>query len=92
MSLEKLQIDTGNSPPYCLSMETNSFEVSLKELEKTVSFLEKGDTPLEEQLKEFEKGVALSRECMKKLEEVEKKVEILMQDSNGKLSTAPFEG
>lgn len=73
-------------------MENASFEISLKELEKTVSYLEKGDTPLEEQLKAFEKGVALSRDCMKKLEEVEKKVEILMQDNGGKMTTAPFEG
>jgi exodeoxyribonuclease VII small subunit len=70
---------------------TSPFETSLKELEKIVSQLEKGDTPLEEQLKSFEKGVALSRECMKRLEEVEKRVEILVQNQDGKLGTAPFE-
>ncbi len=68
-----------------------SFEVSLKELEKIVSELEKGDLPLENQLKAFEKGVALSRECMKRLEEVEKRVETLMVTPEGKISTAPFE-
>ncbi len=78
--------------PKVSRMENTSFETSLKELEKTVSYLEKGDTPLEDQLKAFEKGVALSRDCMKKLEEVEKKVEILMQDSQGKLTASPFEG
>lgn len=69
----------------------NSFETSLKELEKIVSELEKGDLPLEMQLKSFEKGVALSRECMKRLEEVERRVETLMGTPDGKLTTAPFE-
>ncbi len=76
-------------------METQtpiSFETSLKDLEKTVGLLEKGDLALEEQLKAFEKGVALSRECMKRLEEVEKRVEVLMQKADGKLATAAFQG
>lgn len=68
-----------------------SFETSLKELEKIVSELEKGELPLESQLKSFEKGVTLSRECMKRLEEVERRVETLMGNAEGKLSTAPFE-
>jgi exodeoxyribonuclease VII small subunit len=71
--------------------DTTSFEVALKELEKIVAELEKGDTPLESQLKSFEKGVALSRECMKRLEDIERRVEILMQNGDGKLSTSPFE-
>ena len=68
-----------------------SFETSLKDLEKIVAELEKGDTPLEGQLKSFEKGVALSRECMKRLEEVERRVEILMETAEGKLSPQPFD-
>jgi exodeoxyribonuclease VII small subunit len=73
------------------STNKNSFETSLKELEKIVSQLEAGDIPLETQLKAFEKGVALSRECLKQLEEVEKKVELLMQTPEGEFKTAPFE-
>ena len=69
----------------------STFETSLKELEKIVSELERGELPLENQLKAFEKGVALSRECMKRLEEVEKRVETLMVGSDGKPATAPFE-
>jgi len=71
--------------------DSASFETSLKELEKIVGELEKGELPLENQLKSFEKGVGLSRECMKRLEEIEKRVELLMQSSEGKLTTAPFE-
>ncbi|NBT59020.1 exodeoxyribonuclease VII small subunit [bacterium] len=73
------------------SKETNTFETSLKELEKIVGQLEAGDTPLEAQLKAFEKGVALSRECLKQLEEVERKVELLMQTPEGELKTKPFD-
>lgn len=69
----------------------SSFETSLKDLEKIVGALEKGDLPLEDQLKAFEKGVSLSRDCMKRLEEVEKRVEQLIQNSEGKLSTTPFD-
>ncbi len=68
-----------------------AFEASLKDLESIVSQLEKGELPLEEQLKCFEKGVALSRDCMKRLEEVEKRIEVLMNGSEGQLTTAPFD-
>ncbi|NBV50757.1 exodeoxyribonuclease VII small subunit [bacterium] len=71
--------------------EKVSFETSLKELEKIVGELETGDTPLEAQLKAFEKGVALSRECLKQLEEVERTVELLMQNASGEFQTSPFE-
>ena len=69
----------------------NSFEVSLKELEKIISELEKGDSPLEAQLKSFEKGVSLSRDCMKRLEEVERRVEILLSGADGRLNPTAFD-
>lgn len=68
-----------------------SFESALKELEKTITELEKGDLPLESQLKSFEHGVSLSRDCMKRLEDVEKRVELLMEKSDGSLTTTPFD-
>lgn len=71
--------------------DQTGFESSLKELEKIVAELEKGDIPLENQLKSFERGVALSRDCMKRLEEVERRVEVLMQNAEGTLETKPFE-
>lgn len=74
-----------------LALENVSFESSLKELEKIVGELEKGSAPLEDQLKSFEIGIALSRECLKRLEEIERRVEILVQGPGGKLSTSPFE-
>ena len=71
--------------------EQVSFEVSLKDLEKIVGELEKGELPLEDQLKSFEKGVALSRECLKRLEEIERRVEKLMQSADGKVAAQTFE-
>jgi exodeoxyribonuclease VII small subunit len=46
---------------------------------------------LENQLKSFERGVALSAQCMKRLEEIEKRVELLTQGADGKLTTSPFD-
>ncbi len=69
----------------------DSFESSIKELEKIINELEQGNLPLEAQLKSFEKGIALSRECMKKLEEVEKKVQLLVENSEAELITKDFE-
>lgn len=68
-----------------------SFEQSLKELESIIQDLEKGERPLEMQLKAFERGVALSRTCLAHLEAVEKRVEILVQGGDGQFQTAPFE-
>jgi len=70
--------------------DTLSFETSLKELEKIVGELERGELPLEAQLKAFEKGVSLSRDCMKRLEDVERRVEMLMQSPDGTLTTTPY--
>ncbi len=50
------------------------FEEALKELEETAKKLESGDTTLEEAMALFEKGVGLSRQCTKLLEEAELKV------------------
>lgn len=60
-----------------------TFEASLAQLETIVRQLEAGDLPLEESLKLFEKGVALSRECRERLNEAERRIEILMKDSEG---------
>lgn len=56
---------------------SNSFEASLKQLEDIVESLEKGDMPLEDSLKSFEKGIELTRTCQKALREAEQKVEML---------------
>jgi exodeoxyribonuclease VII small subunit len=54
-------------------------ERSLAELEQVVERLETGDLPLEQAVREFERGIKLTRECQTALQEVEQKVEILLR-------------
>lgn len=61
------------------------FEAALEELEKVVEQLESGDLSLEDSLATFETGVGLVKYCNEKLTEVEKKVELLVRDKDGKL-------
>lgn len=68
-----------------------SFEAALKELEGIVKQLETGEAKLEESLQLFERGIRLSRFCSQKLEEAEKKIEMLVKDSRGEYTTVPFE-
>jgi exodeoxyribonuclease VII small subunit len=56
-----------------------SFEARLDELERIVKELEKGDQPLEQSLTLFERGMRLSAECKRQLEEAESRVEMLMR-------------
>lgn len=57
------------------------FETALAELESLVETLEQGDIPLEESLKLFERGIALTRGCQESLKEAEQKVQILLNRS-----------
>jgi len=62
-----------------------TFEESLDQLEAIVRKLEDGDLPLEESLELFEKGVKLSRDCKERLVRAERRIEVLMKESNGEL-------
>jgi exodeoxyribonuclease VII small subunit len=66
------------------------FEQALAELESLVERLEKGDLPLEEALRTFERGVALTRHCQASLTAAQQKVEILLKRS-GQSEVSPFE-
>jgi exodeoxyribonuclease VII small subunit len=65
------------------------FEECLQRLEVIVKEMEKGDLPLEQSLKLFEEGVALSASCRKELEDAEGKVEILLKQ-DGKMRAEAF--
>ena len=67
------------------------FEDSLKQLEKIVEDLDKGNLPLESSLKKYEEGVRLSHLLTKRLEQAQKRVEQLMKAEGGKLETKAFE-
>jgi len=66
------------------------FEASLTELEKIVEKMEAGDQPLEETLKDFQRGIELARACQQGLKEAEQRVEKLVQ-KNGEVTTEPLE-
>ncbi len=67
------------------------FETSLEKLEKIVRHLEDGDLSLEESLTCFEEGMALVKTCEKRLQEAQKRVEVLMKDSEGESRLQAFE-
>ena len=67
-----------------------NFETALEDLEQVVEQLESGDLALEDSLAAFEKGVGLAKYCNQKLNDVEKKVELLIKDKEGKLQLKAF--
>ena len=71
--------------------QTKKFEAALEELEQVVEQLESGDLSLEDSLAAFEKGVGLVKLCNEKLTEVEKRVELLVKDKEGKFQLKPFD-
>ncbi len=60
------------------------FEDALAELENLVIDMESGEQSLEESLAQFERGVSLARHCQTSLKAAEQKVQVLMQQSDGK--------
>ena len=67
-----------------------SFEEALARLEQIVRELEESDLPLEKSLAVFEEGVRLSRLLHEKLDESERKVEILLKNEQGGKTPVPF--
>lgn len=72
-------------------MAEKKFETAIARLEEIVETLEKGELPLEQSLKLFEEGIKLSRICSARLEEAERKVEVLLKDKAGNLVKKPFD-
>jgi exodeoxyribonuclease VII small subunit len=71
-------------------MAVEKFEVSLKKLEETVKKLESGDLSLEDSIKVFEEGVRHSAICSRKLNEAQRKVEMLLKQKDGSFSREEF--
>jgi exodeoxyribonuclease VII small subunit len=65
------------------------FEASLNELETVVKELEGNEVPLERALALFERGMALTQNCRKMLEEAETRVEVLLK-KDGKMQAEEF--
>lgn len=70
--------------------ENLSFEQAMTELEQVVVHLESGDIPLEQALKQFERGIALARATRQKLDQAEQQVKILTS-SDEQAELVPFD-
>ena len=73
-----------------MQLKVKDFESALKSLEDIVGQLESGDLTLDRALELFEEGVKMSRFCNSKLEEAERKVEVLIKAADGTLKETPF--
>ncbi len=73
-----------------MELKVKDFESALKSLEDIVAQLEAGDLTLDRALELFEEGIKVSRFCSSKLEEAERKVEVLIKTADGTLKEAPF--
>jgi len=67
-----------------------TFEKAMEQLEQVVADLEAGDIPLDKALQKFEEGMVLSKYCADRLDETEKKVSLLLADSQGQLEAHDF--
>jgi len=74
-----------------MARRANEFEKAFQQLETIVKRLESEELPLDDALQLFEEGIRLSRLCNQKLEEVEKKIELILADAKGQPRIEPFE-
>jgi exodeoxyribonuclease VII small subunit len=73
-----------------MELKVKDFESALKSLEDIVGQLESGDLSLDRALELFEEGIKVSRFCSSKLEEAERKVEVLIKSASGEMKESPF--
>jgi exodeoxyribonuclease VII small subunit len=72
-----------------VSKQEVSFDTAMEQLETIVAKLEGGDVPLEQAIELFQEGMRLSRMCSQKLESVERKIEMLLEE-DGQTVKKPF--
>ena len=72
-------------------MKDINFEDAIKKLESEVKKLESGNMTLDESIDAFESAIKLVKICNDKLENAERKVRILTENSDGTISDMPFE-
>jgi exodeoxyribonuclease VII small subunit len=74
-----------------MAANRKKFEDELKDLEGIVAQIDSGELSLEDSIAAFERGVGLVRSLNEKLDEVERKVELLMRNAHGGLKSTPFD-
>ncbi len=71
--------------------DKKTFEQLITELGDTVKKLDNGQTPLDEAMDLFEKGVKLTKQCNKILDEAQNKISILLKNSEGEIKEEKLE-
>ena len=74
-----------------MASKGKKFEEEVRDLEAIVSQIDSGELSLEESISAFERGVALIKSLNQKLDEVERKVELLTRNAEGRLQTSPLD-
>ncbi len=74
-----------------MAKSEKKFEDELKDLEAVVARIDSGDLTLEESIEAFERGIGLVRVLNRKLDEIEKKVEVLVRNAQGELRVTPYQ-
>jgi exodeoxyribonuclease VII small subunit len=74
-----------------MANDEKKFGDEIKELEAIVARIDSGELSLEESIDAFERGIGLVRVLNRKLEEIEKKVEVLVRNAQGELRTTPYQ-
>jgi exodeoxyribonuclease VII small subunit len=74
------------------NQDARKFEDELADLENVVEQIDSGELSLEDAIAAFERGVGLVRALNEKLDEVERRVEVLTRGKQGELRTAPYHG
>jgi exodeoxyribonuclease VII small subunit len=72
--------------------QQRKYEDELADLESIVTQIDSGELSLEDSIAAFERGIALVRSLNQKLDEVERRVEVLIRDSRGELKRTPYQG
>ncbi|NLG35259.1 MAG: exodeoxyribonuclease VII small subunit [Lentisphaerae bacterium] len=70
--------------------KAQSFEKALARLEEIAAAMESGDLGLEKMVEAFEEGQKLVKLCSSRLNEVEKKIEMLVKKADGSVEAEPF--
>ncbi|MBF6568864.1 MAG: exodeoxyribonuclease VII small subunit [Candidatus Binataceae bacterium] len=71
--------------------KAKKFEEEMNDLEQIVSRIDSGELSLEDSIEAFERGVALVRSLNQKLDDIERKVEVLVKSAQGDLKSVPYE-
>jgi exodeoxyribonuclease VII small subunit len=68
-----------------------SFEKAMEKLEVIVQELDSGDSSLDTTIKKFEEGIKLSKYCSEKLDEMEQRISVLVQNGSGEMDEKPLD-